>query len=274
MVTGESKNILVKDSSFDIDQISNYHLSIELSKKSLSYCIIDNQKNRCLLLSSRSYYLEDLHLIFNNDKYLNNKFSSKSISVVNFPNTLVPKKLYNEDDKKNLLSINHEIEDEKLLSDLLKSDIVNLYALPKSIFQTIKNIIPEASLRSNSSILINNCISLNQQKETMFLYIKDSFVNIVVTKNKDLLFQNKFEFITKEDLLFYTLFCIQEMNLSNEEIITLVYGNIDKEEFNILYQYIRNIKYGNKLKDIICSNEFNNIDEHCYNLLYRQFLCV
>ena len=42
------------------------------------------------------------------------------------------------------------------------------------------------------------------------------------------------------------------MNLSNEEINTLVYGIIAKEEFNILYQYIRNIKYGNKLNDISC----------------------
>ena len=275
MVTGENKtDILIKDSLFDNDQISNYHLSVELSKKSISYCIVDKQKYRCLLLSSQSYDLKDLHLIFNNDDYLNKKFISKSISVVNFPNTLIPSKLYVEDDKKNLLSINHQIEDEELLSDKVKSDIVNLYAIPRGIYQTIKNIIPEASIRSHSSILINNCINLNQSKETMFLYVKDSVVHIVISKNKDLLFQNKFEFQTKEDLLFYVLFCIQEMNLSNEEINTLVYGIIAKEEFNILYQYIRNIKYGNKLKDISCSNEFNNIDGHCYNLLYRQFLCV
>ena len=45
MVTGENKtNILIKDSLFDNDQISNYHLSVELSKNSISYCIIDKQK--------------------------------------------------------------------------------------------------------------------------------------------------------------------------------------------------------------------------------------
>ena len=108
----------------------------------------------------------------------------------------------------------------------------------------------------------------------MFLFLKDSYINIVVTKGDSLIFQNKFEYQTKEDLLFYVLFSIQQLNFSNEEINTVIYGNISKEEYNILYQYIRNIKFGNKLKDISCSNEFNNIKDHCYNILYRQFLCV
>ena len=108
----------------------------------------------------------------------------------------------------------------------------------------------------------------------MNLYIKDSFVNILITDNNQLIFQNKFEFTSKEDLLFYTLFCIEENNLDNEKINTEIYGNIKKPEYQILYEYIRNINYGNKLKDIKCGNEFNNIDEHCFNILYRQHLCV
>ena len=108
----------------------------------------------------------------------------------------------------------------------------------------------------------------------MHLYVKDNFVNIILTKNDTLTFQNKFSYQTKEDLLFYILFCVQELNLSNEEIKTDVYGDISKEEFNILYEYIRNIDYGNMLKDIECSSEFYNIKTHCFSILYRQHLCV
>lgn len=63
------------------------------------------------------------------------------------------------------------------------------------------------------------------------------------------------------------------MNLSPEKIDTEIYGNISKSGFQILYEYIRNIQYGNKLKDISFSNEFHNIEEHCFNILYRQHLC-
>ena len=275
MVIGENNNkTILADSSFDSNQISNLHLSIELSSSSLSYCIIDTQKYRCLLLSSQKLETDNLLEIFSNDDYLSQNFKSKSISFVNFANTLVPFELYEKKDKENLFALNHELNDEVLLEDNLREEIINLHAVPKLFFQTIKNILPEAALRSQSSILINNFTNLNLKVETMFLYLKDSFVNIVVTKGKNLLFQNKFNYVTKEDLLFYVLFSIQELNFSNEDINTIVYGNVTKNEFNILYDYIRNIKYGNKLKDISCSNEFNSIENHCYSILYRQFLCV
>lgn len=274
MVTGENNKTLIKDSTFDSLQISNYHLSIELSEKSISYCIVDKNKYRCYLLFSQNYESQNLLKILNEDEFITREFLSKSISFVNFPNTLIPKELYNEKDKKNIFSVNHSLTNEELVIDELKSKIINLYGIPNTIFQTVKNVIPEAIIRSNSSILINNFLSLNNLQETMFLFLKDSYINIVVTKGDSLIFQNKFEYQTKEDLLFYVLFSIQQLNFSNEEINTVIYGNISKEEYNILYQYIRNIKFGNKLKDISCSNEFNNIEDHCYNILYRQFLCV
>ena len=275
MVIGENNNkTILADSNFDSNQISNLHLSIELSSSSLSYCIIDTQKYRCLLLSSQKLETDNLLEIFSNDDYLSQNFKSKSISFVNFANTLVPFELYEKEDKENLFALNHELNDEVLLEDNLREEIINLHAVPKLFFQTIKNILPAATLRSQSSILINNFTNLNLKVETMFLYLKDSFVNIVVTKGKNLLFQNKFNYVTKEDLLFYVLFSIQELNFSNEDINTIVYGNVTEDEFSILYDYIRNIKYGNKLKDISCSNEFNSIENHCYSILYRQFLCV
>ena len=275
MVIGENNNkTILADSNFDSNQISNFHLSIELSSSSLSYCIIDTQKYRCLLLSFQKLETDNLLEIFSNDDYLSQNFKSKSISFVNFANTLVPFELYEKKDKENLFALNHELNDEVLLEDNLREEIINLHAVPKLFFQTIKNILPDAALRSQSSILINNFTNLNLKVETMFLYLKDSFVNIVVTKGKNLLFQNKFNYVTKEDLLFYVLFSIQELNFSNENINTIVYGNVTEDEFSILYDYIRNIKYGNKLKDISCSNEFNSIENHCYSILYRQFLCV
>ena len=274
MVIGENNSkILIKDGSFDANQISDYHLSIELGKKNVSYCIIDPKKHRCLLLFSKDYDFENLFNFINNDNFITKRFFSKSIAIANFPNTLVPIELYNEKDKEKLFELNH-IPNDIILKDNLRNEIVNIYSIPKTLHQTINNLIPEAKLKAQSSVLINNFLSYNQMKETMFLYIKNCFVNIIITKNKKLLFQNKFEYKTKEDLLFYVLFCIQQINLSNEEIKTIIFGSIKKEEFNILYDYIRNIEYGNKLKDISCGNEFNNIPEHCYNVLFRQYLCV
>ena len=274
METGESNSkLIIKEKDFNDNNIEDYHLSLEISHHTISYCIIDTNKRRCKLLFSSKYDNNNLVEFINGDKYLSQDFQSISVSIVNFPNTLVPISLYNEKDKNDLFSLNHELDD-VILDDNIKNEIKNLYAVPESLNNTLNNLFPNAKIRSQSSILINNFLNHQNNKEYLYLYVKDNFVNIILTKNDELIFQNKFSYQTKEDLLFYTLFCIQELNLSNEEIKTDVYGDISKEEFNILYEYIRNIDYGNKLKDIECSSEFYNIKTHCFSILYRQHLCV
>ena len=276
METGENNpTLLITDKSFDNGFVNKYHLSIELSKKTLSYCIIDTKKLRCYLLYSVNFNnQEDLSNLLSNDLYIAKKFKSKSIALTNYPNTLVPEELYNKKDNKKIFELNHE-EAEVILTDNLNNyQIKNIYSIPESLNQTINNLIPNINIKSQTTILIDYILSKNYNTEKLTLYIKDNYVNILITNNNQLIFQNKFKFSTKEDLLFYTLFCIQEMNLSTEKIDTEIYGNINKSEFQILYEYIRNIEYGNKLKDISYSNEFHNIDEHCFNILYRQHLCV
>ena len=121
MVIGENNSkILIKDGSFDANQISDYHLSIELGKKNVSYCIIDPKKHRCLLLFSKDYDFEDLFSFINNDNFITKKFFSKSIALANFPNTLVPIELYNEKDKEKLFELNH-IANDIILTDNLKN---------------------------------------------------------------------------------------------------------------------------------------------------------
>ena len=275
METGENNPIIqIVDKSFNNDFLSQYHLSIELSKKTLSYCIIDTKKLRCHLLHSFNYNnQEDLSNLISNDMYITKEFHSKSISLSNFPNTLVPAELYNEKDNNKIFELNHGKAEVILIDDLNDYQIKNIYSIPESLNQTINNLIPNINIKSQTTILIDHILSKNYNAEKLTLYIKDNYVNILITYNNQLIFQNKFKFSTKEDLLFYSLFCIQEMNLSPEKIDTEIYGNISKSEFQILYEYIRNIKYGNKLKDISFSNEFHNIEEHCFNILYRQYLC-
>jgi hypothetical protein len=275
METGENNPILqIVDKSFNNDFLNQYHLSIELSKKTLSYCIIDTKKLKCHLLHSVNYNnQEDLSNLLSNDMYITKKFHSKSIALSNYPNTLVPEELYNEKDNKKIFELNHEKAEVILIDNLNNYQIKNIFSIPETLNQTINNLIPNINIKSQTTILIDYILSKNYNAEKLTLYIKDNYVNILIANNNQLIFQNKFQFSTKEDLLFYSLFCIQEMNLSPEKIDTEIYGNISKSGFQILYEYIRNIQYGNKLKDISFSNEFHNIEEHCFNILYRQHLC-
>ena len=88
-------------------------------------------------------------------------------------------------------------------------------------------------------------------------------------KNK-LMFYNRFDFNTKEDIIYYLLFTIDQLKLNPEEIPLVITGNIseDDDNYKIIYEYIRNVstfnseinqenKFYNSLKsDIILLNSF------------------
>ena len=66
---------------------------------------------------------------------------------------------------------------------------------------------------------------------------------IVVVQNQKLLLFNSFDFITKEDFIYYLLFTTEQLNLNPEHFKVQLLGLIseDSELFEIAYKYIRNV---------------------------------
>ena len=76
-------------------------------------------------------------------------------------------------------------------------------------------------------------------------------------KNK-LMFYNRFNFTTKEDVIYYLLFAIDQLKLNPEEIPVVITGNISEDNYKIIYKYIRNVS--------IFNSEINH-DSKFYNSL-------
>ena len=89
---------------------------------------------------------------------------------------------------------------------------LSIYKDINTVFQTVKNVVPEVIIRSNSSILINNFLSLNNLQETMFLFLKDSYINIVVTRVMALFF--KINLNIKQRKIYCFMFFFQFNNLT------------------------------------------------------------
>ena len=80
---------------------------------------------------------------------------------------------------------------------------------------------------------------------------------IYFVKNK-LVFYNRFDFNTKEDLIYYLLFIIDQLKLNPEETPVVITGDISKDDDNymIIYKYIRNVSVFNS--EISKENKFYN----------------
>jgi len=281
METGENKSINIQSENFNISLANSYHLSIQLGISHFSYCLLNTTTftydyAKKYSLSSAEDIAIEITEIINNDAIIKADFSSQSIAFVNFPSTLVPSTLYKEEEAETLLAFNTEVNGKILTDNILSQQAHLIYAVPECIVSIVSNFFPKAKQKSQESILIQQYSQLNTKTEKAYLYLIEQKVGITIFKGDKLIFNNTFEYATKEDLLYYTLFSFEQLKLSAESIEVTVFGTIEKEDeyFNLLYEYIRNVKLGKRPHQFTFPATFNNIEQHKYFGLFSQVLCV
>ena len=281
METGENNPIIIQSESFNIALANSYHLSIQLGISHFSYCLLNTTTfaydyAKLHTLSSVDDTASEIIEIINNDAIVKAEFSSQSVAFVNFPNTLVPSSLYKKEDAEAILAFNTEIKGKVLVDIILSQKAHLIYSVPKSILTIVSNFFPKAKQKAQESILIQQYSKLNTNTEKAYLYLNQKKATITFFSGNKLVFNNSFDYLTKEDLLYFVLFSFEQLKLSTENIEVILFGAIEKDDefFNLLYEYIRNIKLGERPHQFNFPAEFDSLAEHKYFGLFTQVLCV
>ena len=76
-------------------------------------------------------------------------------------------------------------------------------------------------------------------------------------------------------MLYFVLFCFEQLNISTENINATIYGNIkeDDERYKLLYDYIKNITLGKRSDYFKFPKEFKEIQQEFYSL-FTSILCA
>ncbi|MDC0249746.1 DUF3822 family protein [Flavobacteriales bacterium] len=281
METGENKLFVLQSESFNIALSSNYHLSIQIGITHFSYCLLNTntfsyEYVRKYSISSLEDNAGELSEIITNDAIIRTKFSSESVAFLNPPSTLVPTTLYKKEDAEELLSFNTEIHGKVLVDNILSQGAHLIYSVPKKIIDIISNFFPNAKQKAQETILIQQYSQLNTNEDKAYVYLNEKKAGITIFKRNKLIFNNTFEYLTKEDLLYFVLFSLEQLKLSPEHIEVILFGTIEEEDefFNLLYEYIRNIKLGKRPHQFNFPTEFDPLAQHKYFGLFTQVLCV
>ena len=269
METGKANNI--QASTFNIDLSEQYHLSVQIGLKHFSYCIINNNTNN--LEYFNNFIINDKIInIINKEEILKSNFASSSVSFINFPCTLVPNELFQEETSKEMLALNTDV------FDLIKSDQLTeigthlIYTIPREISDIVFTFFPNAKQKAQQTILIEQFSKFDNKNDNAYLYISNNILNITAFKKGKLIFNNSFNFETKEDVLYFTLFAFEQVKLDTENVNVILYGNIKQgdENHQLLYEYIRNITFGLRPNNLNFSSEFNKLKTHQFYGLFSQ----
>ena len=239
----------------NIEVTSKRKLSIQFSLDGFSFCTT-NTNNEVLEFSSYTFsktknspelVLEKLQDIFKKEKSLQYDFETVTVIHQNNLNTLVPNEYFKKDALKSYLKYSIKT----IATDLITFDELD-FMNSKNVYVPYVNInnflfqnFGEFEYKHYSSVLLEKLFSIATNDICCYIHVSKSTFDIVIIKNSNLQFFNVFEYKTKEDFMYYVLFTLEQLDLSTEETLVSILGDMEEDSdlFRLMYTYIRNIDF-------------------------------
>ncbi|MCB2409035.1 DUF3822 family protein [Hymenobacter lucidus] len=202
------------------------------------------------------------------------------LAVQNRHFTLLPAPLFRPGDEAAYLRLHHTVDaDQESVGRYMHSsmELVSVFAAERALVRWFQATYPTGRVLHQTSALLEGIIHQSEVAAPRRLYLSlgHQEVTIVAVRDKRLEFCNVFSFATPEDLIYYTILVMQELQLNPDQDAVVVWGDLmhDSELFTILRKYIRNIRFGNRPFDLAYSYRLNDVFEYRYFELYSLHLC-
>lgn len=232
-------------------------LSIQVNLNGLSFCILNRTSNTIEFLNSIEFnhklnpfdVLNRLKTELSANSVFSDEFDSITVIHQNELSTLVPKALFNENNKADYLKFNTKIlkTDYITYDDIVVNESVNVYIPYININNYIFETFGEFTYKHSSTVLVDTVLQKKHNNNTteVYLHVNSNTIEIAVLDKKQLQLFNVFEYHSKEDFIYYVLFVFEQLNLDVETTIIQLSGNIHKNDelYNLLYTYVRHVEF-------------------------------
>ncbi|WP_296313993.1 DUF3822 family protein [Winogradskyella sp. UBA3174] len=230
-------------------------LSIQVNLNGLSFCILNRTSNTIEYINSIQFeqrltpldLLNHLKTELSSNAIFSEEFDAVLIIHHNELSTLVPKALYQENQKADYLKFNSKILRTDFITqdDLAINDTVNVYVPYININNYIFETFGEFVYKHSSTILVDSALQqVSKNKKTnIYINVNTNTIEVLVVDNNKLQLVNTFDYYSKEDFTYYILFVFEQLKLDVETCQIKLSGKIDTNSdlYNILYRYVRYI---------------------------------
>ncbi len=194
--------------------------------------------------------------------------------------TLIPQPLFSEDHKNLYLGFNQPFqENSRIVFDEVKNnEAVNVYYLPNLVVEKAKDFWPNVNLLHFSTGLIES-LSINFKNKvdtkTLFVNLRDDCFDLVYFKENKLHYYNSFDFLTKEDFIYFLLISIDQLMLNPEDVNLIISGDISKTDdtYSMIHQYIKNYSFISRNDNYNYSYVLDELKYHKYYTLFNALQC-
>ncbi len=276
------------DKSIDLNNINNYHLSLQVYLKGFSFCLLDRDKNRFLSIghyhfdkiTSYNILLAEIEEIFISEEILKQNYQHVKLIFVTPKYSYIPSPFFDKNEINNLYSFNHKIAqgDELNSNYIYGNSSYVIYTVPGYISSFFKERFNKIKIYHHSCPLIEEILlkdKLSLVKYRVFLNIMPEIFDIIIIENEKLKLFNTFAYSSITDFQYFVLNTFDQLHISPLDIPLSVLGVVDRDDIKIenLKKYIRNINYFEKPSHFEYAYGFNDIPDHYFTNLINLYQC-
>jgi hypothetical protein len=282
MITNSSITHLkykVIEENIDINLLANFHLCLSISSSELSIVVTDQSHGKCLIAEKHCFdptntvdgLIHCLEEVYDNHHLLKAGFWGKiTVAIVNNKFTFIPNSLLDKDNVRQYLKLHCDLETNDLDKTYYHNsfDAASIFTVSKQLDEWLCSTYPNKTLTfiHQTSAFIEGIYrnsEFNNEKH-LFINCEGETLTICLMKNKQLEYCNNFTFNTPQDVVYFTLFVMNELYLNTENIPVTIWGDLTKDSpiFIQLFKYIRNITLGSRPKNLTYGYVFDEIEEN------------
>ena len=253
VVTGHL-SMIKKVNNNNGETTQNFHkLSIQVSLNGLSFCVLDTISNT--ILASESIFFKkqctpyevqkELQGVFKKNDVSKDRFSEIIVIHRNTLFSLVPKSLFDANELPNYLKFNAKIlaNDHLAYDEIDSYDMVNVYVPFVNINNYIYDLFGEFEFKHSGTVMVESLLNghTHAKEPVCYVHVAEHQMDITVISEKKLLLYNSFEFVTKEDFIYYLLFTMEQLKLDTEQVQLKLFGAIDDDDdiYRLCYEYVK-----------------------------------
>jgi hypothetical protein len=212
--------------------------------------------------------------------WLRNPFKMVKIAVDGKKSTLVPASLFDSNSCEQYMNFNYPpVPDEQVFYDhLIPQDAFLVFTVPDQVMAAKKEFFPAGKFVHSSSLLIESVwINYKNRINTpnVFLNIHENLFDIMIFDGRRMQYFNIFTFQNPEDVAYYLIFVLEQLNFNPEKIPLVLLGNIEiKDEVSeLLHRYVRHISAGRRNESCRYSYMMNQLSSQSFFPLFNFFQC-
>ena len=293
------QNDLIASEEFQIsgffpDKTKLYVISIQLRLNGFSFMLVESSTDKLvkiqdwkytskgILSISEKWQLASRHIdeVWNRSEYFGLNFTRIIVTVDHIDYQLIPQVFYDTNDPKRKFEFSKEITypfrvKEKII---LGSDRMITFAFPVAMENWLDENFENCHITHSCAIFQNEILKLHKNKlfgSRIYVHNSAGFMHIMAMRNEDFVFMNSFQFQTKEEFVYFILLTYSQLQFNPEENPLFLLGDINSSTalYKIVYQYIRNIEFLDKINGVKLSFEFDNLSLHQNYLLLQTLVC-